>query len=66
LKELTEATRHESEHLSGQHLVLLQLLPLCLLLLANPLKNHLLSLLVLLKLGLHLLLDLEGSLCLSC
>jgi hypothetical protein len=34
--------------------VLLQLLPLCLLLLANPLKDYLLSLLVLLKLGLHL------------
>jgi hypothetical protein len=31
------------------------LLPLCLLLLANPLKNHLLSLLVLLVLCLHLL-----------
>jgi hypothetical protein len=52
--------------LSGQHLVLLQLLPLCLLLLANPLKNHLLGLLVLLEMCLHLLLDLEGSLCLSC
>jgi membrane-bound metal-dependent hydrolase YbcI (DUF457 family) len=65
LKELTKAPRHESEHLSGQHLVLL-LLPLCLLLLANPLKNHMLGLLVLLELCLHLLLDLEGSLCLSC
>jgi hypothetical protein len=42
------------------------LLPLCLLLLANPLKNHMLGLLVLLELCLHLLLDLEGSLCLSC
>jgi hypothetical protein len=46
--------------------VLLQLLPLCLVLLANPLKNHLLGLLVLLELCLHLLLDLEGSLSLSC
>jgi hypothetical protein len=62
-EELTEATRHESEHLSSQHLVLL---PLCLLLLANPLKDHLLSLLVLLELCLHLLLDLEGGLSLCC
>jgi hypothetical protein len=45
--------------------VLEQQLPLCLLLLANPLKNHLLGLLVLLKQCLHLLLDLEGILCLS-
>jgi hypothetical protein len=42
--------------------VLLQLPPLCLLLLVNPLKNHLFSLLVLLELCLHLLLDLEGGL----
>jgi hypothetical protein len=46
--------------------VLEQLLPLCLLMLANPLKYHVLGLLVLLKLCLHLLPDLEGSLCLSC
>jgi hypothetical protein len=45
--------------------VLLQLMPLCLLLLVNPLK-HLLGLLVLLELCLHLLLDLEGGLSLSC
>jgi hypothetical protein len=63
---LTEATRHEGEHLSSQHLVLLQLLPLCLLLLANPLKDHLLSLLVLLELCLHLVLELESGLSLCC
>jgi hypothetical protein len=42
------------------------LLPLCLLLLSDPLKDDLLSLLVLLKLSLHLLLHLEGGLSLSC
>jgi hypothetical protein len=46
--------------------VLLQLLSLCLLLLANPLNDHLLVLLVLLELCLHLLLDLKGRLSLSC
>jgi hypothetical protein len=46
--------------------VLEHLLPLCLLLLSDPLKDHLLGLLVLLKLSLHLLLHLEGSLILSC
>jgi hypothetical protein len=46
--------------------VLLQLLPLCLLLLENPLKNHLLGLLVLLELCMHLLLNLEGALSLRC
>jgi hypothetical protein len=46
--------------------VLEHLLPLCLLLLSDPLKDHLLSLLVLLKLSLHLLLHLEGGLSLSC
>jgi hypothetical protein len=56
LEKLTEATRHEREHLSGHHLVLEHLLPLSLLL----------SLLVLLKLCLHLLLHLEGDLSLSC
>jgi hypothetical protein len=35
------------------------------LLLTGPLKDHLLSLLVLLELCLHLLLNLEGGLCLS-
>jgi hypothetical protein len=61
LKELTEATKYEREHLCGHHLVLEHLLPLCLLLLSDSLKDHLLSLLVLLKLCLHLLLHLEGS-----
>jgi hypothetical protein len=42
------------------------LLPLCLLLLSDPLKDDLLSLLVLLKLSLHLLLHLEGGLSLRC
>jgi hypothetical protein len=46
--------------------VLEHLLPLCLLLLLDPLKDHPLSLLVLLKLSLHLLLHLEGGLSLSC
>jgi hypothetical protein len=46
--------------------VMENLLPVCLLLLSDPLKDHLLSLLVLLKLCLHLLLHLEGSLSLSC
>jgi hypothetical protein len=45
--------------------VLEHLLPLCLLLLTDPLKDHLLRLLVLLELSLHLLLDLERRLCLS-
>jgi hypothetical protein len=45
--------------------VLEHLLPLCLLLLTDPLKDHLLRLLVLLKLCLHLLLYLECSLRLS-
>jgi hypothetical protein len=45
--------------------VLEHLLPLCLLLLSDPLKDHLLCLLVLLKLSLHLLLQLEGGLSLS-
>jgi hypothetical protein len=45
--------------------VLEHLLPLCLLLLTDPLKEHLLRLLVLLELSLHLLLDLERRLCLS-
>jgi hypothetical protein len=66
LEKLTEATRHECEHLSSHHLVLEHLLPLSLLLLSDPLKDHLLSLLVLLKLCLHLLLHLEGGLSLSC
>jgi hypothetical protein len=66
LEKLTKATRHEREHLSGHHLVLEHLLPLCLLLLADPLKDHLLGLLVLLKLSLHQLLHLEGDLSLSC
>jgi hypothetical protein len=38
---------------------------MCLLLLTDPLKDHLLSLLVLLELCLHLLLNPEGGLCLS-
>jgi hypothetical protein len=59
------ATRHEHEHLCGHHLVLEHLLPLCLLLLSDPLKDHLLSLLALLKMSMHLLLHLEGSLSLS-
>jgi hypothetical protein len=47
--------------------VLEHLLPLCLLLLlSDPLKNHLLCLLVLLKLSLHLLLHLDGGQSLSC
>jgi hypothetical protein len=45
--------------------VLEHLLLLCLLLLSDPLKDHLLSLLVLLKLCMHLLLHLEGVLSLS-
>jgi hypothetical protein len=52
--------------LCGHHLVLEHLLPLCLLLLSDPLKDHLLSLLVLLKMSLHLLLHLEGGLSPSC
>jgi hypothetical protein len=51
--------------LSGHQLVLEHMLPLCLLLLSDPRKDHLLSLMVLLKLFLHLLLYLEGSLSLS-
>jgi hypothetical protein len=51
---------------NGHHLVLEHLLPLSLLLLLDPLKDHLLSLLVLLKLCLHMLLHLEGGLSLSC
>jgi hypothetical protein len=51
--------------LSGHQLVLEHMLPLCLLLLSDPRKDHLLSLMVLLKLCLHLLLYLEGSLSLS-
>jgi hypothetical protein len=47
-------------------MVLEHLLPMCLLLLSDPLKDHLLSLLMLLKLCLHLPLHLEGSLSLSC
>jgi hypothetical protein len=43
-----------------------QLLPLCLLLLPDPIKDNLLDLLMLLHLGLHLLLDLECGLSLSC
>jgi hypothetical protein len=66
LEELTKATRHEGEHLCGHHLVMEHLLPLCLLLLSYPLKDHPLSLLVLLKLILHLLLHLKGSLSLRC
>jgi hypothetical protein len=66
LKKLTKATRHEREHQCSHHLVLEHLLPLCLLLLSDPLKDHLLSLLVLLKLSLHQLLHLEGGLSLSC
>jgi hypothetical protein len=46
--------------------VLEHLLPLSLLLLLDPLNDHLLSLLVLLKLCLHMLLHLEGGLSLSC
>jgi hypothetical protein len=45
--------------------VLEHLLPLCLLLLMDPLKDHLLRLMVLLKLSLHLLLYLECGLSLS-
>jgi hypothetical protein len=45
--------------------VLEHLLTLCLLLLTDPLKDHLLGLLELLELGLHLLLDLECGLRLS-
>jgi hypothetical protein len=59
-------TVNKREHLCGHHLVLEHLLPLCLLLLSDLLKDHLLSLLVLLKLCLHLLLHLEGGLSLSC
>jgi hypothetical protein len=45
--------------------VLEYLLPLGLQLLSDPLKDHLLWLLLLLKLSLHLLLHLEGGLSLS-
>jgi hypothetical protein len=62
----TIATRHEREHLCGHHLVLEHLLPLSLLLLSDPLKDYLVSLLVLLKLCLCLLLHLDGGLSLSC
>jgi hypothetical protein len=66
LKKLTKTPRHEREHLCSHHLVLEHLLPLCLLLLSDPLKDHLMCLLVLLKLSLHLLLHLEGGLSMSC
>jgi hypothetical protein len=66
LKKLDKTLRHKREHLCSHYLALEHMLPLCLLLLSDPLKDHLLSLMVLLKLSLHLLLHLEGGLSLSC